>query len=196
MTVKLISQLLEGFGSDRPVLITQMSRWVSEIFKKELINERQHALLVERIKRLELDFDDMPKNSACVEYFEIGRQIGEFANAIGESEKLRVKRLELTDERRKHPLLMKNMSSKDVRELAQLMAEMLWTNDKNKSVRVGEMAELVKSNLVEEIYTSKLLDEDTRDLWKAALPETTDIYLKWIRSVAPEYAKKGGRPKK
>lgn len=64
---------------------------------------------------------------------------------------------------------------------AQELAAELWDRDATRSIRVGDMADLVYA---------RLLDEAS-DPGKA--PELERV-RKWIRHVAPDYAKRPGRP--
>jgi len=64
---------------------------------------------------------------------------------------------------------------------AQAIADELWGRDITRSIRVGDMADLVYA---------RLLDEASAP---SQVPELERV-RKWIRNVAPAYAKRPGRP--
>ncbi len=65
----------------------------------------------------------------------------------------------------------------------QAIAIDLWKADAAKQIRLGDMAERVYRALVDEGF-------------KEILPGTSDRLKEWIKPVAPDYARKGGRPRK
>lgn len=76
-----------------------------------------------------------------------------------------------------------NAEKKQAQEAAQAIAHALWAEDTTEAIRIGEMADKVYRHLV------GLGKHD-------ALPDTSDSVKDWISSVAPDYARKGGRQKK
>ncbi|WP_131176929.1 hypothetical protein [Phytopseudomonas dryadis] len=68
-------------------------------------------------------------------------------------------------------------------ERAQALAIDLWGSDSSQAIRISEMADKVYRLLVDEGY-------------QAALPETSERLREWIKPVAPDYARKGGRRRK
>lgn len=81
------------------------------------------------------------------------------------------------------PLAAKNSAKSDAVERAKEVAAQLWSEDHNRSVRIGDMAD--------QVYRA-LASEGLQD----SLPETVDRLKEWIKAVAPEYARQGGRRKK
>ncbi len=84
-----------------------------------------------------------------------------------------------------------------VKEHAQKLADLYWAKDTEQRIRVGEMAEIVYRGLVD--FCSYMNSSDEKHDWlDKFLPENHDSkkYREWLKEVAPEYAKKGGRPKK
>ncbi|MNJ72223.1 hypothetical protein D3C77_688490 [compost metagenome] len=65
---------------------------------------------------------------------------------------------------------------------ARTLAQEFWSLDEAKEIRSGDMAE--------KVYR-KLVAEGMIDL----LPGSAERLKEWIKPVAPEYAKKGGRRK-
>ncbi len=68
------------------------------------------------------------------------------------------------------------------KEYAKIIAKHLWSKDGEQKIRMLEMAHLVYS----EIHKSVLADQ---------LPDNPNELQKWIKDVAPAYARKGGRPR-
>ncbi len=81
------------------------------------------------------------------------------------------------------PFLKANRQNAAAKERAQEIAMQFWQRDAEKSIRIGEMADKV---------WRALADEDLRD----QMPETTERIKEWIKSVAPDYARKPGRRRK
>lgn len=78
-------------------------------------------------------------------------------------------------------LAKRNEAKQQVIARARFLAKQAWAADSNQSIRITEMAHLVKGRLV---------DEGGDDL-----PEDLERIKAWIRPVAPSYAKAGGRRK-
>jgi len=67
---------------------------------------------------------------------------------------------------------------------------MLWDRDELKQIRLGEMCEEVYSHLYTMFSGDDLADYQT------ALPDLPQGLKPWLREIAPDYARKGGAPKK
>lgn len=67
-------------------------------------------------------------------------------------------------------------------EYAKVIAKALWNNDKERAIKIGEMAEIVYSEVYNLGYQSEL-------------PYNSASIKDWIKDVAPEYARTGGRPR-
>ncbi|MBV4516393.1 hypothetical protein [Pseudomonas kurunegalensis] len=63
------------------------------------------------------------------------------------------------------------------------LASTIWNKDFDKKIRIGDMADLVYRKLADQGFG-------------LALPGTSDRLKEWIKPVAPDYARKGGRRKK
>ena len=81
------------------------------------------------------------------------------------------------------PLAKKNQAIANAKKWAKDFATKRWNSDTEKNIRVAEMAEII---------WSEILDTEHKD----SRPETIDAIKGWLRPFAPDYAKKGGRPKK
>lgn len=66
---------------------------------------------------------------------------------------------------------------------AKEIAKLKWKNDQSQKIKIGEMCEIIWASLI---------DEGCQDL----LPDNPSGLKPWLRPVAPDYAKKGGRPTK
>lgn len=69
------------------------------------------------------------------------------------------------------------------KDKAKSLAKLLWDNDKEQKIRIGEMAHLVYAELYNNGYDKQL-------------PQDPMSLKEWIKEVAPSYAQDGGRPKK
>ena len=76
-----------------------------------------------------------------------------------------------------------NIAKTSAVERARFIAAELWRADTTQETRIGEMAEKVYRALV-------------TDGFAESLPETSERLKAWIKPVAPDYARKGGRRRK
>lgn len=67
------------------------------------------------------------------------------------------------------------------KEQAKILARALWNNDKDKKIRIKEMAVMVYLELYNNGYERQL-------------PNNKESLQDWIREIAPDYATAGGRP--
>lgn len=81
----------------------------------------------------------------------------------------------------------KNLISSLLKGAGIAIAEYLWEMDINKQIKKGDMVKQVVS-ILEKIESKKLHKN-----FKISKDAAIDV---WLREVAPDYAKKGGRPKK
>ncbi|WP_040261913.1 hypothetical protein [Pseudomonas massiliensis] len=81
------------------------------------------------------------------------------------------------------PLIEGNKTKNAIIERAKQIASEMWADDLSNEIKTSEMADMVWARLVDEGHS-------------AQLPEHAARVRVWIRSVAPEYAKAKGRPKK
>lgn len=69
------------------------------------------------------------------------------------------------------------------KERALIIAKDQWIADTTHKIRIGDMAERVYRALASEGFTD-------------SLPDTAERVKEWIKPVAPDYARKGGKPRK
>lgn len=81
----------------------------------------------------------------------------------------------------------KNQKLAALRKHAQLLAKSRWSEDVNKELRMMDMCHAVWPELVDAADDVKIRD---------VLPDRPELLKNWIRPVAPDWAKKGGAPKK
>lgn len=74
-----------------------------------------------------------------------------------------------------------NYRKQDLMAMARVMAAYEWSRDLKKGVLMTEMATLIRKQIEPYARSNEI-------------PKTTNTIADWIRSEAPEYAKKGGRP--
>jgi len=89
--------------------------------------------------------------------------------------------------KRERALIFKNGLATAIKEIAQRVALMRWEVDTAEEIRLGEMCGNIFAEFCE---ASKGKD------WEELLPDTSEGIKPWLREVAPDYAKKQGRPKK
>lgn len=80
-------------------------------------------------------------------------------------------------------LIELNAEKGAARERAKAIASEAWQDDTAQTIRLGDMAERVYRALVEQGFTK-------------TLPGTVERIKEWIKPVAPDYARKGGRRRK
>lgn len=81
------------------------------------------------------------------------------------------------------PIAKLNAEKAAVTDRAKVIAKERWAGDRSQSVRIGEMADLVYRQLASEGYTD-------------ALPGSSERVKDWLKSVAPEFARRPGRSRK
>lgn len=81
------------------------------------------------------------------------------------------------------PLEKRNAATAAAVERARSIATELWISDTNQAIRLGEMGEKVYRALAGEGFAE-------------SLPGTAERVKEWIKPVAPDYARKGGRRRK
>jgi hypothetical protein len=81
------------------------------------------------------------------------------------------------------PLAAQHAAKTSTIERARTIASKLWGDDTERKIRIGDMAESAYRTLAAEGYSE-------------TLPETVERVKEWIKPIAPEYARKGGRRRK
>ena len=87
-------------------------------------------------------------------------------------------------------LEIKNWTASLWKQVAQQIASSNWANDKSEIIRTGEMAERVLSEL------ESIRPDQERMIPALREFPTQKTVQGWISAIAPDYAKKGGRPRK
>jgi hypothetical protein len=123
---------------------------------------------------------------SCEAFFLLGQLSGELSMPSRQeySEGMEAK---LAKMKRELPLVKKNIAATTVREIAQEVAKLEWEADTDQSLRLSDMCEVIWAKLMSVHMSADLID---------ALPDQASGLKVWLRPVAPEYAKKGGRPRK
>lgn len=87
-----------------------------------------------------------------------------------------------------------NAYRRELRKLAQMLAELRWKD--GSDLRVTEMAEAVWVDIIEFLaHRKELGDTFTDEMFKTG-PNDAKGLIPWIREVAPESARRPGRPPK
>lgn len=141
--------------------------------------------LIEMIKLALDNISPLNFNAACWRFFQLGMLTQELTRETS-NEMINLYQNTLSHRKSKLPLIIHNLKADYVKKLAQATARKKWKADKSKELRIIDMASIVWA----ELHDS--LDKD----FVGALPDKQEGIKPWIRSVAPEYAKVGGRPKK
>lgn len=136
---------------------------------------------------LALESGDMAR--VCFAFMELGLKGGEISNPTDEELDLiqngpsalrinmeRVKALREQSDRQRY-----------LREKAQALAAYYWARDSHQTIRLSEMCQQVYADLWPYVEAGDM---------SGLLPAAADGLKEWLRPVAPEYARKGGRPKK
>lgn len=85
------------------------------------------------------------------------------------------------------PLQKKRAEANTLRETAQKLAADAWKDDLDQTIRLGEMCERVYRALAPIAHKAGSMD---------GLPSEAAGLKPWLRPVAPEWARRGGRPRK
>lgn len=93
----------------------------------------------------------------------------------------------ISKSRSDRPLKDKNDRLAILKYHAQSLAETLWSKDVNKELRMMDMCHAIWPELIDAADDVKIRD---------VLPDRPELLKNWIRPVAPDWAKKGGAPKK
>lgn len=97
-----------------------------------------------------------------------------------------LERYEEADHKRLKPFREKARIREIIKTAAQGNAEELWSKDTNQEIRIGAMAKKVRPQMVTALDSMGKLD---------LLPSDEKI-KEWLKPIAPDYARQGGRPKK
>lgn len=109
----------------------------------------------------------------------------QYALVLMHSNRLQQEReaIQATQSKRMKGLNEINRIKDEAMKKALALASSRWEEDVDRNIRVGDMADIVYRALAEQGL-------------QMALPGTSDRLKEWIKPVAPDYARKGGRSKK
>ena len=127
---------------------------------------------------------DMPISLIAKAFYDLGRARESLDHPTHE-EMADLYKSKLSSINREYPLRITNLGREHAKEVAQIIASKKWDNDTEQNIRIGAMCEIV----CREIITNH---KDFIDY----IPEKPDDMKSWLRPIAPEWAKKGGRPRK
>lgn len=102
--------------------------------------------------------------------------------------------------KRNQPLQLKNITLSCLKEYAQETAKHLWSKEAYKEKRLGEMCELTWSELFKQLREGENSEDDEDREFSSrslkCLPDKPEGLKSWLRPIAPEQARRRGRPKK
>lgn len=117
-------------------------------------------------------------------------RLGEAANQLNHpnsEEMCKLYEAALANIERTRPIVLKNARVQSLSLCAQNLASLYWQSDSNEEIRIGEMCEKVYP-----LVHKFAIDNGFQDL----MPGEVEGIKKWLRTVAPAYAQKRGRPAK
>lgn len=96
----------------------------------------------------------------------------------------------------KTSLQIRNEAKKKLKEIAQRYAEKLWIEDSDNELRLMEICEKVWNYLITEKPDNEEFISNFGKEVVDWLPDKSGSLKAWLRNGAPDYARKGGAPKK
>jgi hypothetical protein len=146
--------------------------------------------LLETLKLTLEDFSSSPidLNRSYWRFFQLG-QITQQLKGRTMKESGEAYSLTIEAKNRRYPIWLKNLRAQTVRGYAQCLAQIEWETRAVEKIRIGEMAEIIWAKLLDS-EISKIIKQDVLKV----LPDKPAGLKPWLREVAPEYAKKAGRP--
>lgn len=163
--------------------------------KKELLNAKKANNSAPAWKEFEYHLSKITENMPTNEEIQFGHHIywlGYYANQLSQflswEEQIFAIDAQIALTKIKAPILSKNYKESLLRDAAQNLARMNWELSEHQNTKTSDMAEFVRNQLT-------AFDGDDWKPFKKLIPKSPAI-KKWISPVAPEFAKKGGRPKK
>lgn len=142
-------------------------------------------LLQHHLSQLEKDGINNNTEKVNWHFFEMGRVFSTLEANLEELTPLLHKGLHAiqVNHARNAPLNKRNIRRDAIREEALRIAKIEWNSNKSHSIRLSEMCDIVWSILLEH---KEFMD---------VLPDNASGLKPWLREVAPNWAKKPGRPK-
>lgn len=149
------------------------------------IRREWHRLGELLIEASEVERSQSPQ-AMCEMFFQIGQLCGllSMPSLKAYSEGIDAK---LVNWERERPLFERNLNSQTCKEIAQSLARSGWEKDTENAIRITEMANEVWAAFYQFKVPKEIMD---------CLPDRAEGIKTWLREVAPEYAKRGGAPKK
>lgn len=136
--------------------------------------------------------EKMPSDKHSTSYYHtfwLGFYAGSLSHYVSTDEQHQALSALCSQSKSQLALRFRNICREQVKTLAQNLAEMEWAKPEHSQTKVSAMSELI-FNLI-----SKYGGKDYEDMRKE-IPKTSNGIKGWISEIAPEFAKKGGRPKK
>jgi hypothetical protein len=168
---------------------------IEKLSQEGQITDEQKASLRKNIEDFEKQFNSGTLTQKIESAFSLGVSYEAITGTVATEQSNELHILKMKDERRNSPIRRKNMQAKVTRELVQLVASMLWDDDKNDQIRLGEMCQMSWNRFHDLISNNSTFSAQDKKIFTDRLPSKADDLKPWLRKIAPDYAKKRGRPK-
>jgi len=99
-------------------------------------------------------------------------------------------------EKKEESLKAYNSVKRLYKDVAQEFAKILWSKDKEQKIRIGEMCEILWSEIIDNPQLTEYVKDEFDKRVVDFMPNDAQGLKPWIKDVAPDYAKLGGRPSK
>ena len=127
---------------------------------------------------------DMPISLIAKAFYDLGRARESLDHPTHE-EMADLYKSKVDSINREYPLRVTNLGREHAKKAAQIIAQKKWNDDIEQGIRIGDMCKIVDVEII--TNHKEFMDY---------LPENTSDMKKWLRPIAPDWAKKGGRPRK
>lgn len=143
--------------------------------------------MVDAIKKAELAIHNGDPSGIAVAFFDMGRK-AERLKHPSDDEISEFMQVRFEKSKRELPLKLKNSKIRFLKGCAEIIARRIWEKDAKQEIKLIDACEKVWPELIDvaEHYNVP------RDYY----PNDAAGLKPWLRPLAPEYARKGGRPKK
>jgi hypothetical protein len=168
-------------------LPTDPADWLNQCEKDTLSLPDELPQKQEILRNVDLAREAMAKSDLPEVKLRFLRIIKNHENARHDLWAGRAEKAEVEKINRERELRKRNENAQALKSEAQRKAQEKWQKDKEQQIRLGDMCEKVYRAIIDFATRSNTLD---------LLPGEAEGIKPWLREIAPDYAKKPGRPKK
>lgn len=141
------------------------------------------------LNKIKENLPNKEQSETCYHTFWLGYYAGSLSHVIARYEQLNALESMSKQAASQRALIYRNICRSQLTLLAQNLAVLEWKKPEHSETKVTAMSEIIWNLLIK--YGGK----DYEDMRKE-VPKTHEGIKSWISAIAPEFAKKGGRPKK